>query len=70
MLFLIHPRFMGEMNPFAGRETSSKRTQTSNRRLGFLVDVKVHQVAEGDQFLPEWSNPTGTLLGKKVAEVD
>ncbi len=30
----------------------------------------LHQVAEGDQFLPEWSNPNGTLLDKEVAEVD
>ena len=29
--------------------------------------VLVHRVAKG---LPKWSNPTGTLLGKELAEVD
>ncbi len=30
----------------------------------------LHRVAKGDQFLPEWSNPNGTLLDREVAEVD
>ena len=27
----------------------------------------LHRVAKGDQFLPEWSNPNGTLLDREVA---
>ena len=39
--------------------------------FGYLTKAKIiHQVAEGDQFLPEWSNPTGTLLDKEVAIVN